>query len=199
MAPAAFDPADPDMNVEDPTLTAGDPREDIEAVVDNASDKHVSVDEQAQFYQQALDYFLADKNDVRKRRPTDKIEVVRYDEETGTWAVAFTGRVQALTQPEIELAQERATKKSTQGPNGEEIVDEFRFHTLLIVQALIVPNLRDDQILAIHKTPENAVRSMFQSGERVNMGNFIMALSGFGKSVSSAAKRVTKEVDAAGN
>jgi hypothetical protein len=171
----------------------------IAKIVDEAEKAGVDTPHGADLYQQALDYFLDDANNVQEAPPEDDIEISRYID--GEYKTVLTVRIRTIDDAELKQLRKRSKERGPRGMrNSEAETDDLRFYTLLCAEAIVSPDLRDHRVLAKHNRPEIALERMLLPGERVSLAEHILAFSGFGESAQSASgRRRSEEIEAAKN
>lgn len=170
----------------------------ISQTVKEIGDSGVDSASGAQKYAEALDYFLADENDLDQHMPEDDVEIKRFV--NGQDKVIMTVRIRAIDDAELKQIRRRSKERGPRGQRGAESeTDDLRFYTLLCAEAMVAPNLRSPEMLSKFKRPELALERTLMAGERVALGDYILSFSGFGDSVSHAGSKTTDEIEAAKN
>lgn len=170
----------------------------ISDTVNAAADAGLETPNGAQLYADALDYFLADENDLDQHMPEDDVEIKRFV--NGQDKVIMTVRIRAIDDAELKQIRRRSKERGPRGQRGAESeTDDLRFYTLLCAEAIVAPDLRSPSMLAKFKRPEMALERTLMAGERVALGDYILSFSGFGDSVSHAGSKTVDEIEAAKN
>lgn len=166
---------------------------DIEDVVADAADGDTDS------YAEAMDYFLSDETDIIKNPPLDRAEVERLVD--GEHKIIFTCQVRAIDDDELRTIRQRSKERGPRGTRSRDSeTDDMRFYNLLCEEAIVQPNLnemvRTHPKLQQYRTVENLLKHKLLPGERVALGDHVLAFSGFGDSVRSA---INKDTTAAKN
>lgn len=170
----------------------------ISATVKAAGQAGIETTAGADKYAEAMEYFLADENDLDNFRPEDDVEIKRFID--GQDKTIMVLRIRAIDDSELKQLRRRSKERGPRGQRtAESETDDLRFYTLLCAEAVIAPDLRSSAMLAKYKRPEVALERILMPGERVALGDYILSFSGFGDSVSHAGNKVSEEVEAAKN
>lgn len=123
--------------------------------------KMSSQDEEA-----ALNFFLSDDNDVEE---TFRLFVPRTD-------IWFTFR--PIREAELKALQKRAAT-GKRLPNGNREVDLLRLYRLILIDCMVSPKLKTQEILERFGQPEAALEKKLRPGEIENLAEKVMRQSGF--------------------
>lgn len=182
----------------DSTAPEADVRVELDTItelVEQAGDEDAAPAVKAAAYADALDFFLADENDLEKNPLTDDATIWRYNIEKEEDMPLVSIPIRTIEDHELKRLRQQSKER---GPGGlrTEDTDDVRFFTLVCAEAANFEAPRKQQIIAKHKTMEAALRKMLLPGERISLGQHILAFSGFGATVQSKAHA---EVEAAKN
>lgn len=180
------DSAEADVRVEQDTITD---------LVEQASSEDAPEEAKAVAYADALEFFLADENDLEKNPLTDDATIWRYDIEKEEDTPLVSIPIRTIEDHELKRLRQQSKERGPGGLRTDE-TDDVRFFTLVCAEAANFDAERKRQIIAKHKTMEAALRKMLLPGERISLGQHILAFSGFGATVQSKAHA---EVEAAKN
>lgn len=167
-------------------------------LVEAASSKDIDEDTRAARIAEAESFFLDDKNDISQRPPEDTVDIMRINED-GDEVVALTVRIRALSDDnELKQIRRRSREKGRGGVRSSDSeTDDVRFYTLLCAECIVKPDLQSPAMISKFRTPEKALQKRLLIGERISLGDYILAYSGFGNSATKASK--TSEIEAAKN
>lgn len=177
-----------DGHVEGENPTVGD-------LVAEATDTDLPDGVRAAAYEDALDFFLADENDLEKNPLRDDATVFRYDIEKEQDMPLISVPIRNLDDHEIKALRLQSKEKGPGGIRTEE-TDDVRFYTLVCAEAAMFPEEKRALLIKKHRTLYNMFQRMLLTGERISLGQHILAFSGFGATVQSKAK---DEVESAKN
>lgn len=180
------DPDDVRIDTDEPTITE---------VVNAAGDDSTSEAAQGAAYDDALDFFLADENDLEKNPLTDDAIVWRYDIEAEKDKALVAIPIRTIEDHELKALRARSKERGPGGIRTDE-TDDVRFYTLVCAEASNFDRQRQAALIQKHRTVEVAFRKMLLPGERIALGQHILAFSGFGATIQSKA---SAEVQAAKN
>ena len=167
--------------------------EDVKSMADKAANLKLSDSERSQAITNALDFFLDVDNNVEDKPRTTEFVVMRWDVDTQEEVPLVNIPVRTIDDEELKSLRLRSRLK---GPNGvrTEETDEIVFYTLVCASAVNFSSEQKEAMLSKFKTIEEAIRKTLLVGERIALGQNILAFSGFGAGVTSKAKM---EIEAA--
>ncbi len=167
----------------------------ITDVVEEAGDDAASVARQMQSYEDAMEYFLADENDLEENPLEDDVTIYRFNVQTNEEEVLIVVPIRTLEDHEIKQLRKRSKEKGPGGVRTDE-TDEMRFFTLVCAEASNFPTPMEKAIIKKHNTLDKAMQRMLLPGERTSLAQQVLLFSGFGALVQSQA---AIEVEAAKN
>ena len=152
------------------------------------------------YYEKAVNYFLADEHDLAKNPPRFEFTLHRLTPGDVEPKPFMDIILRPIDEDELKNIRARSEEKIVGGMlGGQKETNDTRFFTLLAVEAMVEPNLRDKRILAKHKTPERALAAVLQVGERVQVGSKVLELSGFTNTIGSRTNDEAQDIEAAKN
>lgn len=179
---------------EQETTIAGD-IPSITDVVAEAADESADNEARNVAYDDALDFFLADENDLEANALTDNVTVWRYDIEAEEDRALVTIPIHTIDDATLKRLRQQSREKGPGGVKTNE-TDDMRFYTLVCAEAANFDPEKRKQIIAKHRTLEIAFRKMLLPGERTSLAQHILGFSGFGATIQSKA---SAEIEAAKN